>query len=87
MAGCLHHQSQADQEIVMSFARVNIEVHGLAGAVVAFCLLYLKPEFLAFRGAIGGIDLQPPRIDSRQELKANLRLAPLLTNVASSAKV
>ena len=51
----LHPQRQAHQEIIVSLRRVNIEIHRLAGTVLALRLLHLQPELLVLSRAIAVI--------------------------------
>jgi len=67
MAGSFNQERQAHQEIVMPLSRVNIEIDGLAGAVLAFCPFHLEPELLKFIRAVSPVHLQP----------ANSRMRPL----------
>ena len=57
--GCLYHERQARQVIIVSLCRVNEEVEGLVGAVNAPRLLQLEHQLTVLLGAIPPVDLEP----------------------------
>lgn len=72
-----HRQRQAHQEVVMPLRRVHVEVHRLVGTVLPARLFHLTHELLVFFGTVPFINLEPSRVDRRQQVESQLALALL----------
>jgi hypothetical protein len=55
----------------VALSRIDKEVHGLIGAVLAFSFFHFRPEFLIFGRAVAGIHFQPTGIDTRDEVETD----------------
>ena len=69
--GGFDEEGETHEEVVVPLGRVDVEIHGLAGAIVAPGLFHLRPEVTVFRRAVRGIYFETAGVDRRQQIEAD----------------